>query len=344
MDVWDCDMIETDVRLSSDGHVMTIHDATVDRTTDAEGPVLGYTARELEALDAGARFVDPEGRPTFRGRGEGVPRLDHVLEAFPTMRFNVEAKEARATAKMRFRTGQAGTPVFDLRQPLLTGLTIDGNGLDPLTLGTHEFGESTGTMRILNVELEANSVHELYLEYPLLKPLSPEAQEIGWADGGVHWDTYFSDLNHGRYLEMWFPANLLYDQHPFTLTVQVTGADEDHELVTNGTVETLGEHHWRMSFPPSYTAFSPMVVLIPGSRVDRSQSVAKLADGRSIRVDVCSSEPAEVISRQRRRGTRSSTAPLGSSTVASSWSSSRCSSMVTEYSANAARSPTSSIR
>lgn len=100
VDVWDADMIETDVRLSADGHVMTIHDATVDRTTDGRGAVVDYTARELEALDAGARFVDPEGRSSFAGRGEGVPRLDHVLEAFPGMRFNVEAKEARVAGPL----------------------------------------------------------------------------------------------------------------------------------------------------------------------------------------------------------------------------------------------------
>jgi len=209
-----------------------------------------------------------------------------ILRLEGSIVFNVETKEAVAVADLWFRTGAAGTPVFDLRQPLITAATLDGAGIDPMIISKHEFGENTGTMRILQVELEAGTEHHLHLEYPLQKPESPEAQEIGWADGGVHWDTWFSDLNQGRYLEMWFPANLLYDQHPFTLTLQVVGADEDHELITNATVQELDEHHWKLDFPPTYTAFSPMVVVIPESRVERSQSVAKLEGGRNIRVDV----------------------------------------------------------
>ena len=151
----------------------------------------------------------------------------------------------------------------------------------------HDFGEATGTMRILEVEMEAGSEHHLHLEYPLTQPLSPAAQDIQWSAGGVHWDTWFSDLNQGRYLEMWFPANLLYDQHPFTLTLAIENAGEAHELITNGTVEVLGEHQWKLDFPATYTAFSALVVLIPAARVERSTSTAKLKGGRKIEIDVC---------------------------------------------------------
>ncbi len=93
-------MIETDVRLSSDGHVMVIHDETVDRTSDGSGSVVDYMAARLGEMDAGARFLDPDGCATYRGRGEGIPRLDDVLEAFPDTRFNIEAKEARVAAPL----------------------------------------------------------------------------------------------------------------------------------------------------------------------------------------------------------------------------------------------------
>ena len=48
--------LETDLHLSSDGHVMCIHDDTVDRTTDGTGPVSDFTASALESLDAAFRF------------------------------------------------------------------------------------------------------------------------------------------------------------------------------------------------------------------------------------------------------------------------------------------------
>jgi glycerophosphoryl diester phosphodiesterase len=91
---WWADMLELDVRLTKDGEVVVIHDATVDRTTDGHGRVSDFTLAELQSLDAGFRFVDDFGGTPFRGTGVVVPTLDEVLRAFPSMRVNVEAKEA----------------------------------------------------------------------------------------------------------------------------------------------------------------------------------------------------------------------------------------------------------
>ncbi len=91
---WGADMLELDVRLTSDGVVVVIHDATVDRTTNGKGAVSDLTFAELRALDAGYRFLDPDGNPTFRGRGVIVPTLEEVLDGFPGVWLNVEAKEA----------------------------------------------------------------------------------------------------------------------------------------------------------------------------------------------------------------------------------------------------------
>lgn len=97
---WGADMLELDVRRTADGEVVVIHDATVDRTTDGSGPVSSFRYAELERLDAGCRFLDPEGRASFRGMGVVVPRLETVLTAFPTARLNVEAKEPEVAAPL----------------------------------------------------------------------------------------------------------------------------------------------------------------------------------------------------------------------------------------------------
>ena len=96
------DAIELDVRLSADGVVVVHHDATVDRTTDGRGAVESLTLAQLRRLDAGARFTTDGGR-TFpeRGRAIGVPTLDEVLAAFPTLPLVVEIKSARASAAVR---------------------------------------------------------------------------------------------------------------------------------------------------------------------------------------------------------------------------------------------------
>ncbi len=59
------DMIELDVRLSCDGHVVVIHDKELDRTTDGSGLVREKTLHELRELDA--------------GKGEKIPTLEEVI-------------------------------------------------------------------------------------------------------------------------------------------------------------------------------------------------------------------------------------------------------------------------
>jgi len=75
---------------------VVIHDPTVDRTTDALGPVASFAARELAAMDAGFRFTPDGATFPFRGRGVGISTLREVLEALPHARVNVEIKDARA--------------------------------------------------------------------------------------------------------------------------------------------------------------------------------------------------------------------------------------------------------
>jgi len=68
------DAIELDVKLTLDGHVVVIHDQSVDRTTDGEGRVSQMTLDEIKELDAGSHFD-----PTYHG--EPIPTLNNVLES-----------------------------------------------------------------------------------------------------------------------------------------------------------------------------------------------------------------------------------------------------------------------
>lgn len=61
-----CEYVETDVHLSKDGHLVIIHDDTVDRTTNGSGRVAEMTLAELRALDA--------------GQGRQIPLLQEVLD------------------------------------------------------------------------------------------------------------------------------------------------------------------------------------------------------------------------------------------------------------------------
>jgi len=86
--------LETDVNLTKDGVMVTIHDATVDRTTDSSGVVRALPLAELRRLDAGYRF-SPDGGKTypFRGQGVSIPTLAEVVEAFPNVSLNIDLKQ-----------------------------------------------------------------------------------------------------------------------------------------------------------------------------------------------------------------------------------------------------------
>jgi glycerophosphoryl diester phosphodiesterase len=68
------DMCEFDVRMTRDGEVVVIHDATVNRTTDGRGRVAAMDAEAIKRLDAGVRFG-------AEFRDEPIPTLAEVATA-----------------------------------------------------------------------------------------------------------------------------------------------------------------------------------------------------------------------------------------------------------------------
>ena len=87
-------VLEFDVHQTADGHLVVIHDETVDRTTDGSGPVREKTLAEVKRLDAGYKFSRDNGK-TFpcRGRGATVPTLQEVYREFGDVPINVEIKD-----------------------------------------------------------------------------------------------------------------------------------------------------------------------------------------------------------------------------------------------------------
>jgi glycerophosphoryl diester phosphodiesterase len=87
------DVLEMDLRGTKDGHLVVLHDPTVERTTDGRGPVAELDLDEIRALDAGYRFRNAEGEYPYRGRGIRIPTLEEVLSRFPDIRVNLEMKD-----------------------------------------------------------------------------------------------------------------------------------------------------------------------------------------------------------------------------------------------------------
>ena len=68
------DMIELDVHPTRDGHLVVMHDDTVDRTTEGHGRVSTLTLEEIRGLNAAAKFPG--------GMRERVPTFAEVLERY----------------------------------------------------------------------------------------------------------------------------------------------------------------------------------------------------------------------------------------------------------------------
>lgn len=148
---------ETDLHLTADGVLVCFHDQTVDRTTNATGPVERYTLTELQALDAGFRHGTESGYE-FRGSGVTVPTLEWLLTEFPDTSVVVDLK----------RNGLAGP---------LTALVDDLDAYDRLIVGSFADARLTELTEICDGRIATSSG-------PALSRMWVLASRVGRGAGG----------------------------------------------------------------------------------------------------------------------------------------------------------------
>lgn len=89
------DVLEFDVHSTRDDHLVLMHNATVDETTNGTGRIHRLSLSELKKLDAGYRWTANGGRTfPFRGKNIRVATLEEVFEKFPDTRMNLEIKQS----------------------------------------------------------------------------------------------------------------------------------------------------------------------------------------------------------------------------------------------------------
>ncbi len=85
----DVDMIETDVRMTGDGHLVLMHDDNVERMTNGSGRIREMTLQEIRELDVtkNAKIsVSPEPVPLFS-------ELLELVSKYPDVLLNIEFKD-----------------------------------------------------------------------------------------------------------------------------------------------------------------------------------------------------------------------------------------------------------
>ncbi len=89
------DILELDVHETSDGMLVVMHDATVDRTTDCTGLIKEMTFADLRNCDAGYNFSNDDGQTyPYRGTGLVVPTMQEVFDRYPDAPFIIEVKQS----------------------------------------------------------------------------------------------------------------------------------------------------------------------------------------------------------------------------------------------------------
>ncbi|WP_394834932.1 hypothetical protein LVJ94_51380 [Pendulispora rubella] len=280
-------------------------DGGIPRTGSDDG---GADANADSGLDAGNDAAGDAGTDAGPARSctpgddlEHAPPAVNVdgLPAVPIDMRDVDAKvvlDAAAKAgtvdvTMRFKMGpKSGYPIFDLRQTILTA-KVNGTELNPQSMVLHDFGGGDGAdLRVIaETNLAACSENTIQLTYKLGKPASGSAVAITWGTSAktVSWDFWLGDLISGRYLEQWFPANLIYDKFAFNLDIDLQNVDKVHVPVTNGTVTKPGDTHWQIAFPERFTALSPMLKFVPEDTLDRHPNTElTLQDGTKVQLEL----------------------------------------------------------
>jgi hypothetical protein len=212
-----------------------------------------------------------------------------ILDLDASIEFDVADAIAHAEVTLTFQLGPAaGQPIFDLRQTHET-LLLDGEPIDNALLARHDFGKGWDAgFSILAVALEPCTIHELELDYAVALPQAPNSGGLtyGQAPARLWFDLYSSDLNPGRYLEAWLPANMPWDRHALHLGVNLVGAGVEHTLLSNAEVEPLDVNAWQLEFPDTTTAMAPMILIQPSEELNLAAGVHAAANDQDIEYEV----------------------------------------------------------
>lgn len=202
---------------------------------------------------------------------DGLPAVPiDVLSLDAQLSFDAGAQSAQAESTLVFQLGaDGGMPIFDLRQAI-TAASLDGAPLGSGQYALHDFGRGIDAgFRILEVELEPCSIHTLELSHAIAQPNAPLSGGLTYASAParLYFDVYMSDLQPGRYLESWLPANLPFDRHPISLQIELVNAEVQHDMIANVPINGIGATQWQLEFPDTTRAMSPLIVLVPSEEI-----------------------------------------------------------------------------
>ena len=88
------DILELDIRATSDSALVLLHDSTVDRTTDGNGEISKLKLKQVKELNAGFNWTHDDSLTfPYRALNLSIPTLEEFLMNFRDTRLNIEIKQ-----------------------------------------------------------------------------------------------------------------------------------------------------------------------------------------------------------------------------------------------------------
>lgn len=187
----------------------------------------------------------PYAPPPFKSGSKLVVPV-HFFKLTVSVAIDIRKKEALCHSRIRFAPAQRGCPLLDL-VPDPQGLTLNGQSLDTSKLPLVTPLDEKQPVRMLDIEVPANSINDLEIHHLL---------PVRFSEGGVAIAFFMDDWKARGFLEQYVPANLEFDQFPLSLEITVVGAAKPHHFFTNGRVTRAGDFQWKVDFPEYFTCSS----------------------------------------------------------------------------------------
>lgn len=197
---WGMDYVEVDVNTSKDGVLYVFHGPELERTTNGRGRIMDWTAKELDALDAGSWFA-----PEFAA--ERIPRLDAFLrwiKGKANVFFDVKIPDPQPVIDLVYATGFERECFFwfsshpatvrfrELTQQLPLKINVDNAA--EVVAAVNEFGANIVEVRLdkMNQEL-LDTCRKYGIEIMIFHPhKDPDAfRQIIW------WGVDIANVDHG---------------------------------------------------------------------------------------------------------------------------------------------------
>ncbi len=170
------DEVQLDVHATRDGGVVVIHDATLERTTDAAGPVGDMASEQLR----GVRLRD--------GGGEGLPMLEEIIDIL---------LPSRAMLRLELKRDATGRPYPALQQNLRDVLRRTGI-LDRTIVSSFVRDDVVVAMRNIPARSHVWLIGMAYLAERTPHQALAEARSCSVRGIGLRWnaapDRFASDL------------------------------------------------------------------------------------------------------------------------------------------------------